>query len=261
MKPFNIFAVFAASLSLLSSSSFAEGFTPKDFNQGVTAIGPQKAESNVAKLRGLMPKIIGGTDASPGEFPHQVSLMFAAAEGDTTPGLDRHFCGGSIIGDEWVMTAAHCVVGMIGGLKYYSVGAGNIDLNKLEEYQIDSAWVHPMYDGESFDYDFAILKVRTPFFDPAITVVDKDDNQYVAVGNPATITGWGVDETGTIQQILKKAQVKVVSRNDCNDQNSYDGAITARMVCLGLAERAGRTPARATAVGPLSQRARPDATC
>ena len=70
------------------------------------------------------------------------------------------------------MTAAHCVVFMLGSQKYFSIGSGGIDLNTLEEYELDGVWIHPSYDGESFDYDFALVKVRTPFFDREIALVN-----------------------------------------------------------------------------------------
>ncbi|KAK0138433.1 Serine protease 27 [Merluccius polli] len=61
---------------------------------------PESTHSRCARLCGTAPlnnKIVGGDDAPPGTWPWQVSL-----------GGPRHFCGGSLINNEWVMTAAHC---------------------------------------------------------------------------------------------------------------------------------------------------------
>lgn len=229
-------------------AAIAQGRTPQEIAKMFPELSKEGAKQNGIRLRKLLPKIIGGVNAEPGEFPYQVSLMLSSKEFDM-PAVERHLCGGSIVGDEWVITAAHCVAGILGVQKYYTIGAGSIDLNKVEEYELDGAWVHPSFDGETLDYDFAVIKVKNPFIDPAVDVVDKTDNQHINVGNPATITGWGVDESGNVQQILKKAVVKVVSRVDCNDADSYNGAVTARMICLGL-EKGGKDTCYGDSGGP-----------
>jgi trypsin len=243
--------VVSLSITFPLNESKADGFTPSDF-QKMFSLSRDASKKHAALLRQLFPRIIGGVNANPGEFPHQVSLMYSS-KFDPSPGLDRHFCGGSIIADEWVMTAAHCVQGIIGSQKYYSVGSGNVDLNKLQEYELDGVWIHPSYDGENLDYDFALIKVRSPFFDREIALVTRDDNQLIDVGAVATLTGWGVDGTGNIQQILKKVDVKVVSRTDCNDANSYNGAVTSRMICLGLAA-GGKDTCQGDSGGPALTR-------
>ena len=52
-------------------------------------------------------RIVGGEEAADGEFPWQVSLRQVAGVGAT------HFCGGSVIDKDWVLTAAHCCAGQV----------------------------------------------------------------------------------------------------------------------------------------------------
>ena len=50
-----------------------------------------------------MPRIVGGIEATPHSWPHQVALFID----------DMYFCGGSLISNEWVLTAAHCMDGLV----------------------------------------------------------------------------------------------------------------------------------------------------
>merc|ERR1712038_951827 len=52
-------------------------------------------------------RIVGGEDADPGEFPWQVSLRTF----NHLP--SSHFCGGSVVAEEWVVTAGHCCAGQV----------------------------------------------------------------------------------------------------------------------------------------------------
>lgn len=190
--------------------------------------------AKIAELQSVQPRIIGGVPANPDDFPYLVSLMMA---GDG-PAVDRHFCGGSIVGDQWVMTAAHCVNWIIGYQEYITIGAGSVDLEAMREYRLDGIWIHPNYSESGYapDYDYAIVKVDRDFDEAAITVVTAQDNPHINVGDEAWIAGWGIDETNAIQQKMLKARVKVASRQDCNDADSYNGVITSRMICLGYPE-------------------------
>ena len=75
-----------------------------------------------------------------------------------------HFCGGSIISDTWVLTAAHCMDGL--SVFQYDVSAGehNIHLPDFHEEirLIQKAIIHPNYTWNDKEYDIGLLKLATP---------------------------------------------------------------------------------------------------
>ena len=73
-----------------------------------------------APVSARLPYIVGGQDATPGAWPWQISLQ-------TTSG--QHFCGGSIIDERFILTAAHCVGGSVRSLR---VGVGLHDLKRRQ---------------------------------------------------------------------------------------------------------------------------------
>ena len=109
---------------------------------------------SLGALAGAPQKIVGGTYAGVGEFPHAVSLR---------GGDGKHFCGGSIIGPQHILTAAHCVQGrmtypytdttVVSGSNYLSQG-GTV-------HSVKRATVHPSFVMEnSMPNDIAVLTVR-----------------------------------------------------------------------------------------------------
>ncbi|CAN7976617.1 unnamed protein product, partial [Ixodes persulcatus] len=109
--------------------------------------------------QGKTSQIVGGEMAAPLEFPWQISLRLL----NVTANYDKgHYCGGSIINAQHVMTAAHCVLGGIPEQYAVVVGEQHINVEDPTEERIgvQNITVHPLYDPDTFVYDYSILKLN-----------------------------------------------------------------------------------------------------
>lgn len=94
-------------------------------------------------------RVIGGNDAKPGEFPHQVSLQFGIPEVIPL----SHFCGGSILNERWILTAVHCLEAMdqVGFIGHFVVKAGKQNINRAEATEqvsmVEKYFKHENYTG------------------------------------------------------------------------------------------------------------------
>ncbi|XP_006878212.1 PREDICTED: cationic trypsin-3-like, partial [Chrysochloris asiatica] len=94
-------------------------------------------------------KIVGGYTCRENSAPYQVSLN-----------AGYHFCGGSLINDQWVVSAAHCYKSRI----QVRLGEHNIEVLEGNEQFIDSAKVirHPKYNSATIDNDIMLIKLNAP---------------------------------------------------------------------------------------------------
>jgi len=190
-------------------------------------------------------RIIGGTVASPHEFPFMLSLQY----------FGSHVCGAAIIRANAVVTSGHCAD--IGPASSLTVKAGKHHIHEIESTeqtrQIASIHIHPDFPGTNgFANDIAVLKTTTNFvFTAAVAPVPLAPTQHVAIGN-AAILGWGVTEegSGSYPDLLQKGEVPIVSDADC--RAAYGPAqIDDNMICAGLAQ-GGVDSCTADAGGPLT---------
>jgi len=203
-------------------------------------------------------RIVGGEEASDGEFPFQVSLRSVGAVGLT------HFCGGSIIDENWVLTAAHCCAGQIPATMH--VVAGGIKLNNFENEEeprnLDAIIGHPDYSAATISNDACLLKMKEPFewtefVQPiALPAVMQD----TAAGSMVTVTGWGTTSEGALglPNVLHKVSVPVVSDEDCNASYGASGyAVADSMICAGLPE-GGKDSCQGDSGGPFFSNESPE---
>ncbi len=193
-------------------------------------------------------KIVGGTTAPAGKFPFQTALIFAG-----TPNGSEHFgqfCGGSLIAQDWVLTAAHCVPDTdpdevnvyIGSIVLPSGGSSPAPVG-AERIQVDGIIVHEDYDPATNDNDIALLHLVGPAPGDLATTLTADadlDKKYVVPLGDAVVIGWGATaEGGRTTPQLNRVWVDLQDRALC--QANYQQVIpsiqiTDNMICAGLPE-------------------------
>ena len=191
--------------------------------------------------------VVGGRDATEGEFESIVALVSADDSGFIPP-LNRQFCGGTIIASRWVMTAAHCVhnnAGNVLGASSMRVVEGSLDLNgeDADELVVTNVFVHPGYDHGSIDTrdDIALLELANEVDANPVALFTGDPENLSGVF--ATVAGWGATDfrevNGRLTPVdfadtLQQAAVPIVSREVCNLPESYDGLIQPGQMCAGF---------------------------
>merc|ERR1712142_283655 len=135
-------------------------------------------------------RIIGGVPAGHGEFPWQISLRF---------GRYGHICGGTLIGNQWVLCAAHCF-GQTKNPSAYTVRVGEWKLKATDgtekDHRVVEVHVHERYNkGKQFNNDIALMKLAAPvdfngpYAGPACLPTEGKD--YRGSQN-CILSGWGL---------------------------------------------------------------------
>ncbi|MCJ8733437.1 hypothetical protein PDJAM_G00223470 [Pangasius djambal] len=195
-------------------------------------------------------RIVGGQDATEGEWPWQVSLHIKNSV---------HVCGASIISDRWLVTAAHCVqdepkirLSQPSSWEVYLGLHTQKQMDKAEKRYLKRIIAHPSYNEHTFDYDIALMELdRAVTFRDTIRPICLPSSSYTfPVGKSVWITGWGATkEGGSGATVLQKAEVRIINSTVCD--NLMNGQITSRMMCAGVLA-GGVDACQGDSGGPLS---------
>ncbi|XP_012368961.1 chymotrypsinogen B-like [Octodon degus] len=191
--------------------------TAAAYDCGVPAIPPE--------LGGLA-RIINGEDAVPGSWPWQVSLQYEDG---------FHYCGGSLICRDWVVTAAHCEVGLND-----KVVLGMYDLSFPAEANrqvlaIEQVFTNPNFTYATASYDIALIKLATPaqFNERVSPVCLPRPCDHFHPRTKCVTTGWGMTSfdppVGATK--LQQAVLPLVSTKKCKE--TFGDQITDQMICAG----------------------------
>jgi integrin beta 3 len=188
----------------------------------LTACGPDGALPTEQSSR----EIVGGSVATPGDWPFQVQLRYNGG----------HWCGGSVLDERFVLTAAHCVQGR--STSSLSLRYGVHDRNNPGTHVLTrgvaNIHVHPSYNSATFDNDVAVLEADAPVtIGPHIQPVVLRTTDP-AVGTNAFVTGWGRTGAGApASSVLKQAMLPIEATATCNGAGTLPLTVTGSMVCAG----------------------------
>jgi trypsin len=193
------------------------------------------------------PLIVGGVPAKNSDNPFQVALV----EKYVKDNAQAQFCGGTLLRPTIVVTAAHCSVGFSVDSLQVLTGARKLD-GSGRRHNVRSIKIHESYDPSTLDYDVAVWMLADSSVSPTATL----DTNEVSRGMSTLVTGWGRTKSGGMRsKDLLRISIPVVDTADCNDFNSYQGAITTRMLCAGL-PGGQRDACQGDSGGPMSANGR-----
>lgn len=188
-------------------------------------------------------RVVGGDTAIPGEIPWQVALM---SHSDILQRA-QPFCGGSLLSELWVITAAHCLVQADVTKKGFFIRAGEHDVTEHEgperDHVVAEQHLHPLYNFNKspYNHDIALLKLATPVElsnqRTPICLGPKDFIQnLLRESSSSLVSGWGrLKFLGPEATKLQKLGVPYVDRTLCK-QSSRDH-ITRFMFCAGFSDK------------------------
>lgn len=193
------------------------------------------------------PNIVGGNTASDGEFPFLVRLYINI-------GGSSYLCGGALLSDTWVITAAHCLdgapaagVSVRAGSNQKSSGGEIIGANQL--------FIHPDYDTSTFDNDIALIELSSAVSAPKTDTINRlttNESSALPEGSTVWVAGWGTTASGgSTSENLLKVSVNVSYPTSCSSNSGYSTTdITDNMLCASI-PGGGQDACQGDSGGPL----------
>lgn len=173
-------------------------------------------------------RIVGGKEINIETAPYQISLQSG----------NFHTCGGSIISENLILTAAHCTDGATANRLHIRAGS-NKNSNGGVVVKVQKIFQHLKYDRFSIDFDYSILKLEENLkFSKQIKAIQlATQDQDVADDTECVVTGWGNTQSSQeSNKVLRSATVPKFNQKECNEAYTSYGGITDRMICAGFSK-------------------------
>jgi len=197
--------------------------------------------------------VVGGHDARPGAWPWQASLQ-------TTRGF--HFCGGSLIHPQWILTAAHCVEGQSAGRIRVVLGEQNLGIREGNEQIISPAQIiaHERFkQGGWMHNDVALIKLSRPAqLNQRVNLVCLPEPGEDEQGNECFVSGWGYtrktsDSSGVSPKILQEVSGPIWRYADCKAKwATANFEVNPKVYCFGNTNGQNYGVCNGDSGGPMS---------
>uniref|UniRef100_A0A182YN79 Peptidase S1 domain-containing protein n=1 Tax=Anopheles stephensi TaxID=30069 RepID=A0A182YN79_ANOST len=187
-------------------------------------------------------RVIGGNASDIDQFPWMAALYYR----------ERFTCGGSLINDRYILTAAHCVARLNAAdfevyLRRPNIAVLNVDAIHRRVVRI----IMNRYQELRNNNDVALLLLKEPILaeDGLVPICLPVDGANFE-GKEAIVTGWGTTDSGELSEELQQLTVPILTNQQCRKSGYFRFQITAKMLCAGYLE-GGRDSCQGDSGGPL----------
>ncbi|EDW96935.2 uncharacterized protein Dyak_GE24615 [Drosophila yakuba] len=187
-------------------------------------------------------RVAGGTTATEGDWPWIASIQNV---------YSYHLCGGLILNEYWVLTAASCVAGLRKSNLLVVTGTSDWWDLYAAYYNVDQIHVHCNFDKPLYHNDIALLHLSSSIeFNDVTKNITLADIDELEEGDKLTFAGWGSTEAmGTYGRYLQEASGTYLPVNECREKLQNQDDVDLGHVCVQM--DAGKGACHGDAGGPL----------